>query len=270
MACTDRIHAVALVLCTGALTPILSAQEAQPNAGAVASPANEPIRFFAKIGFAAGEYEHKTVGSNLSDDVEATLVHLNFDAYSRSGFGGGFRLELTNTGDDLFADKGLPASEIGAFDLFGYFAYRLGEDRGFTMPIRGGFFANVLEMEESLSSNSVEWTTFGFRGSVEPDLPLLRWRNGSWNLFANLSLGAGATVIETDPLLAAGIDEFDSSAATFGFDLGMRVHAGNFFAELAYVHRELLVDESDTQGILRIREIEDRFDGISLAVGVRF
>lgn len=222
-------------------------------------------RFRVGLGLGAGNFDYETDGSNLAGDTDAGFFRLHFEGTSRSGIGGGIRLESIASDDDLFVDAGFPASEATMGTVFGHFTYRLQHDR-FVMPMRAGLLFNGLTLEEQATSNEVTFGSIGPYFEVAPELILTRSDRVQWSLFAEVGIGAGITAIDID----GDPTDYDSTTGFYGFEFGTRVLVGPVELGLSYVGRWQSMDDSDVENGVFVLGNDVDFQGVVFGVSVVF
>lgn len=245
-----RILLPTLLLC---LTAPLAAQEPE-------SP-----RFRIAAGLGGGYFDYDTDGSTLSGDTDAGFFRLQFEGTTRSGFGGGLRLESYTSDDDLFVDEGFTASEARNGNLFAHFTYRFEQHR-FAMPVRIGLMLNGLTLEEQGTGNESTYGSAGPYFELAPEITIARRGAVSWSLYGEFGVGVGGTVAEFD----GDSNEYDSASAFLGLELGTRLQLSAFEIGIAYLGRWQSMDESDDENGLVALGYDAQFQGLLVTVGVVF
>lgn len=246
-------------------------------AAGCASTTNQPMSplaldqrrpvFDARVKLAGGDFEHDIHGS-FKDDTSASFLGLQVEGNTRSGFGGGVSVEMTQSDDDLFANQAATSAQDTIVEIDPYFLYRVRAGERFRMPVRFGPWIHVLTLEDQNSSDTLDWVSLGLRAAVEPEFALVRAEDFELSLFAELSVAGGSTRIHLDS--SGGDEDFDSSSAAFGFEFGPRFRWSHFHAGVSYLHRGLAVDESDPENNAVVRAIDTSFDAIAFSFGGGF
>ncbi len=218
-----------------------------------------------ELGLGAGSLDHTTEGSNLDGDTDAGAFRLGFEAFGKSGLGGGVRYEAWTTDDDLFDDAGFNSTEGTSTSLFAHLSYRLGDDH-FAVPVRGGLLLHNHRLEDLILGQDTDFTTFGLLTEIAPELFLSRGEHVSWSLLGGLSLGTGLTNIDSDGLP----DDYDSATVFYGLELGTRVRFDSIELGLSFVSRGHSMDESDPKNGLSVLGYDSTFSGVMLTVGAVF
>lgn len=244
-----------------------------PMALAPAGPAPVPGLGDVRIeaGFGGGRYEHDTQGDNgtASDTTDGGLFQLRAEFVGGLGMGAGLALEASGSDDDLFRESGIADGEGSTTDLYLYFVGVPAESPSFRFPIRAGPYLHNVHLEENTTPTEIDWSSLGLRIEVEPEVWFLQQPGFALGIGGDLSLGAHWTSIDVEsPLLP---DDFDGNGATFGLGFGLRALIDDTItAELGYLFRTTLEDQSDTEGGVAIRDATASFRGVVLGVGVRF
>ena len=225
----------------------------------------ESPRFRIAAGLAGGYFDYDTDGSNLDGDTDAGFFRLQFEGTSKSGFGGGLRLESYGSDDDLFVDQGFTASEASNGNLFAHFTYRFEQHR-FAMPVRIGLMLNGLTLEEQGTGNESTYGSAGPYFELAPEITLARRGAVSWSLYGEFGVGVGGTVAEFD----GDNNNYDSATAFLGLELGTRLQLSAFELGIAYVGRWQSMDESDDENGLVALGYDAQFQGLLVTVGVVF
>jgi hypothetical protein len=220
--------------------------------------------FQAELLVAAGRFDHDTDASGLDGDAGAALARLRLEGFGGSGFGGGLELEGIGSDDDLFADAGFPDTEAAVGELFVYAGYRLHAPR-FRMPMRLGLYGRSYTIDQSALSE-LELFTVGIKFALQPELSLVENDRVRFSAYASFAFGGGAGEFETEP----ATNTWDTSSATFGLDLGLRLQARAATIALAYVFRHEAVDESELAAGSVVRAMDAQFQGFGVAIGLSF
>lgn len=213
----------------------------------------------------AGRLRHSTNGNaDADDDTDATWFRLAYERSRADGFGGGARLDVAASDDDLFEGGGSP-SAAGWFDLFAHATWTQTSD-AWRVPLRFGVALHDYTIEEETTGDSTDWFTFGFRVEVEPEWHLGSSEEVHVSIAAPLAFLVGPTWIETDP------ESEDWSTSVLGADVSVSLRIGTEAArfELGYRRTWLDYDESDAQAGLRVRGIEIDADFFVLGFLLRF
>ena len=233
---------------------------------ALAAQSDSPQRFRFDFGVGAGDFRHETDSSNFDGDTDGGFARLRFEGVSRSGFGGGLRLESWGSDDDLFQNEGFTAQEAFARDFYGHFTFRAGRDN-FMMPIRVGLMLNQYELEGASSgTTTLEVTTIGPRFEVAPEFTFNRGSIVEVSAYGEMGFGAGYSSIEIGTLSA----DFDSASLLWGFEFGAR--ARYRFAELglAFVSHGMVMEESDAVGSTFVNGFGAGFTGVMFTAAFVF
>ncbi len=225
----------------------------------------ESPRFRIAAGLAGGWFDYDTDGSNLDGDTDAGFFRLQFEGTSKSGFGGGLRLESYASDDDLFVDQGFTASEASNGTLFAHFTYRFEQHR-FAMPVRIGLMLNGLTLEEQTTGAE---STFGSAGpyfELAPEITVARRGAVRWSFYGEFGVGVGGTRAEFD----GDTNNYDSATAFLGLELGTRLQLSAFEIGIAYLGRWQSMDESDPENGLVALGYDAQFQGLLITLGVVF
>ncbi|MCA8965022.1 MAG: hypothetical protein KDC48_09040 [Planctomycetes bacterium] len=218
-----------------------------------------------ELGLGAGTLDHDTDGSNLDGDTSAGAFRLGFEAFGKSGLGGGVRYEAWTSKDDLFNDAGFNSTEGSTASLFAHLSYRLG-DEDFAMPLRGGILLHNHHLEDQVTDQDTDFASVALLTEIAPEVFLSRGERVSWSLTGGLSLGAGLTRIDSDALA----NDYDSTTVFYGAELGTRVRIDAIELGLSFVARGHSMSESDTKGGLSVLAYDSTFTGVMLTVGAVF
>ena len=234
-------------------------------AAPLAAQEREAPRFRIAMGLAGGNFDFDTDGSNLDGDTDAGLFRLQFEGTSRSGFGGGLRLESYASDDDLFVDNGFAASEAAVGTLFAHFTYRFEQHR-FAMPVRIGLMLNGLTLTEKATDDESTYGSVGPYLELAPELTLARSGAVRWSVYGEAGIGVGGTVAEFD----GDSNNYESATGFFGLEFGTRLQLSAFELGLAYIGRWQSMDESDPENGLVAFGYDAQFQGLMLTLGVVF
>ncbi|GAB4148105.1 MAG: hypothetical protein Fur0037_16390 [Planctomycetota bacterium] len=215
---------------------------------------------------AGGGFEHDTEGSSLADETGGAYFRLAFEGVSDAGFGGGVRLEGAASDDNLFEGTGFPASQATDGELFAFGSYCM-RARRFEMPIRAGFFFKDYSLEEQVSGGTVDWTAFGGRVEVEPEVFLIEGEGFRWGLYTRLSGGGGSGQVDTDPTT---IGEADTDMSVFDAEIGTRWRLRHVDFGFGFLYRRASWDQSDPVGPNFYRQADEEFSGFLLSIAARF
>lgn len=222
-------------------------------------------RFRLQIGFGAGEFEHRTDGTDLDDDTDAAMFRFHAEAASHQGFGGGVRFEGLASDDDLFEDAGFSAAEANMASLFLHFTYRV-QARRFQMPVRFGLWLNGYELEDQATGDDIDFGSIGPWIEFAPEIRVIDQRDFSWSFHLEAGAGVAATGIDVE-----GDDEdYHSTTAAFGVELGTRLRGGPVEFGLAFVNRWQTMDESDVENGFVVLGYDAEFHGLLVTFGARF
>jgi hypothetical protein len=239
----------------------------------LAATAQEPERFDPRIrlnfGYAYGEYRFEEIGSNADDETDADLYRMHVEMLTERGIGGGFRAEVMVSEGDLFRDAGFLDTEARQGSFFGHFTY-LVEGHRFAMPVRAGFLADFLTLEEEVTENEIDYFTFGGRFEIAPEITLARSRGFGLAMYGEMGMGFGFTTIEVNDFTSNDDDEFEAGTFYFGLEAGMRMRFGKATLGVAYLGRWQSMDESDDEDGLFIFGYDAEFNGILFNLGVTF
>lgn len=243
-----------LIACVLASSLCLAAQDPEPKA-----------RFDVRLAFGKGEFEHTTDGSGLDDETDGGMFRLAFEGVSKKGIGGGLRLEGIVSDDDLFVDAGFPASEAALSSLYLHFTYRAVAHR-FAMPVRIGLMLEGYQLTEDATNDEVTYGSIGPYFEVAPEISLVAQRRFSWTIYAELGIGVAATGIEVEN----DSNDYVSSTAMFGAELGTRLRLGPVELGIGVVGRWRSMDESDVENGLVVLGYDAEFRGVLISAGVVF
>lgn len=260
LAAASRPRGVAVACWFGAF--VLCASAKAQDATAEAGTAGDNRLW---LQFGVGRLRHGTNGNaGADDDADATWFRLAYEYARDDGFGGGARLDVAASDDDLFDDQGTP-SEAGIADLFVHATWtQVTED--WRVPLRFGLSLHDYTIEDDTSGDTVDWFTFGVRLEVEPEWRIATAEEVRFSLAAPLDVLVGPTWVETDP------DTEDWSTSVLGADVGLSLRIGTDTArfEIGYRRTWLSYDETDAQAGLRVRGIDVDADFLALGFLLRF
>jgi hypothetical protein len=226
-------------------------------------------RFRIGAGLAGGRFDFETDGSTLSDDTDAGMFRLQFEATSARGIGGGVRLESVASDDDLFADAGFADTEARNGTIFGHFTYRH-EAHRFVMPLRVGLLLNALTLEEDITNNEVTYASIGPYLEIAPEFVIAHSGSTTWSLFGEFGVGVGGTAIDVDD----DPRDYESATAFAGIELGTRLTLNKIELGLSYVGRFQSMDESDPEdgpgGQFVVLGYDASFNGLLFTFAVVF
>jgi hypothetical protein len=242
---------------------LVAAASAQDPVGDPAADSPDGNRLHLQIG--TGRLRHDTEGNAGGDDAtDASWFRLAYEYARKDGFGGGARLDIAGSDDDLFDDDGSPSS-AGLIDLFAHATWTQASD-GWIVPLRFGVSLHDYTIEEEASGDSVRWSTFGFRVEAEPEWRIASSEEVCFSLAAPIDVLVGLTWVETQP------ESEDWSTSMLGADVGLMLRVGTDAVrfELGYRRTWLDYDETDAQAGMRLRGIEIDADFFVLGFLLRF
>lgn len=216
-----------------------------------------------RIQVGTGRLRHSTHGGG-GDEADATWFRLGYEYAREDGFGGGVRLDVAGSEDELFDDAGA-ASAAGLFDLFAHATWTQADD-GWRLPLRFGLDLHDYTLEEDVGGGSIDWFTFGFRAEVEPEWIVASSATMRFSLAAPLDFAVGPTWVETDP------DTEGWSTSMLGADVGILLRIGVEDArfEIGYRRTWLAYDETDARAGLRVRAVDVDAQFFVLGFTLRF
>lgn len=244
-----RIALGILTIVAAAATAPLQAQDRFP-------------RLSAELAVGLGQIEHTTDGSGLDGDTGAGAFRLDFEGIARGGMGGGLRLDMFSSDDDLFVDNGFNASTAHTNSLYAHFTYRLEQDV-FAMPMRIGLMVQTHNLEETVSGDEVTFVSAGPMFELAPEVFLLRDDDIGLSLRATLALGVGGTWIDVDN----DPEDYTSTTLFYGFEFGPRIYFGNFDCAFTAVVRGHTMDDSDVSGGTYVLGYDSTFAGVLFSFG---
>ena len=153
----------------------------------------------AYVAFGGGSMKHETKGTDLDDKTDAGYFALGGEVMFTERVGGGMRLEGAASDDDMFADvPGADASEVGDGELFFHGTVGFGEQPQ-EMPLRFGLFYRGYSLEENVTSDQLNWSSFGPRLEFAPDIELIQNDGFRWSLPCRLGVGVGYASVRPAP-----------------------------------------------------------------------
>ncbi len=221
----------------------------------------------AQLGLGFGNYDVDFEGG-ASDSTSGALFELAFESVPLTKFGGGVRARGIASDDNLDADPsdGVPGTDQASdAEWFLHGTYDGGED-GKRLPVRMGLGLHSLELEETLTGESLTWSSFGPRVEFAPMLPFHRTEYSTIGFAGLLGLGYGITTIEDG---TSGI-EWDTNAFFLDVGLGLRGTFQKAMVEFGYRYHSATYDESDPNIGLVIRQLDTTFSGFVFSFGLKF
>ena len=226
----------------------------------------EHTRIRADAAFGGGKLKHSTNGSALDDSATAAYFAFGAEVIGRQNLGGGVRFQTVTSDDDLFlgGGAGTPAQAFDS-ELFLHGTGVLGtEDNSF--PIRFGLFFRNYTLEAQPTGNDINWSSFGPRVEVAPDITLATTNALRWSLTSVLGFGAGVTTIDTSP----ATQEWDTTMVQADLALGTRLQLESLRLDLGWMWRGSRYDESDVTASTTGLEADSTFSGFTFGLGATF
>ena len=220
----------------------------------------------AYVAFGGGSMKHETKGTDLDDKTDAGYFALGGEVMFTERVGGGMRLEGAASDDDMFADvPGADASEVGDGELFFHGTVGFGEQPQ-EMPLRFGLFFRGYSLEENVTSDQVNWSSFGPRLEFAPDIELIENDGFRWSLPCRLGVGIGVTTVSTDP----ETEDWDTTMTQYDVGIATRFAFSKVWFDVGYLNRHANYSESDETAGLTILEADTTFSGLVVTFGVKF
>lgn len=213
----------------------------------------------AQLSLGVGSYE-VDVKDQARDSTGAGLFELAIENAPEEGFGGGIRVRGVASRDDL---TGVNEARDGEWFLHGTYD---GGKEGKRLPLRFGALVRKFELQDSISEESVTWSSFGPKAEFAPRLPLNYSDEIQVSLTGLLGLGYGITSIEDD---VTGLD-FDTDAVFVDAGAGLRWDFNQANIALGYRYLSSRYAESDVTGVLFVREVDTAFSGFVFTLGFTF
>lgn len=228
-----------------------------------ACKANEKIHGIGYVAPAFGKVSHKTYGSspNLSDSTNGTLIGGLVEA-AGDNIGVGVALEAMQSDDDLHV-AGASVEQVDVYP----FLVAVARAKSARVSTRGGmFFINTQLGDDSASLDSFSW---GGRFTLAPEFDLSQGDGHLVSAFGAVSAGLGATEIEVATSNTSTVT-WAATSLNYGIDVGVRAAFPNVLVSLAYVYRNLNVDESEVTASTVVKEADYTFSGVQISFGVRW
>lgn len=226
-----------------------------------------------------GRFELDLDGLGVNDTEDATLVAVRAEAMSFGAesseaseagvrFGGGVDVEILVTGDDYFGD-----SEPRGWESWFFVAVHPQLGDFVRLPVRLGPNLQYFEVETPLID--YEWFTVGVRGSVTPEIVLIRSNLVTEELaiFGEASGYVGLTETETDRDRHFHNDHHrddDTGSYGYGFEAGARYRYEGFEIRGSWVYRAFITDETDRDHDFDVTGLDNRFQGVALSIVLHF
>jgi len=251
-----------------------------PTTAAAAQAGPEHPRGVVAVSVALGDLEHSSSGGGVNFDSETDARLLRFQFEGGGTVGGGIMLEAGEADDDLDSNV-FGGTERGAEAAFAEFYPHLtirptGGER-FRIPIRIGPYVQAQHVEPNSVAGEYVYANVGGRVGVEPEVDVVLTDSVRCSLFGGVSFGLGVGLIEVDS--TTDTEEFETTAASVGFDAGVRLTLSKFLVSLSYVYRKTTYDESDPEplggtapGVFNnmVSETDFVFDGLMFTLGFRW
>ena len=220
----------------------------------------------AFVAFGGGSMKHETNGTDLDDKTDAGYFALGGEVMFTERVGGGLRLEGSASDDDLFTDvAGAPVSEAGDGELFFHGTVGFGEQPQ-ELPLRFGLFFRGYTLKENVTSEELNWSSFGPRLEFAPDIELMENDSFRWSLPCRLGLGVGVTTVTTDP----ETEDWDTTMTQYDVGIATRFAFTKVWFDVGYLHRHVNYSESDETAGFTILEADTTFSGLVVTFGVKF
>jgi hypothetical protein len=224
-------------------------------------------RSTAGVAFGAGRYEVR-LRNSASDDTSAGLFEAAFESVAPSHYGGGVRIRGIASDDDLDDDPSdSTPGAVQASDGEWFFHGTLDGGEGIQrLPIRLGVSLRQFELEDTGTSGTIEWTSWGPRMEFAPELPLSEWDSGALSVCGILGMGYGRTRIN----VTGAPDDWDTEAMFFDAGFGIRGNAHGMVLDLGYRYLGSDYEQSDVSSGGAVRETDVAFSGVVFSIGGRF
>ena len=205
-------------------------------------------------------------GTNVTNDTDASMVELGFEAGGRR-LGGGIRLNARMTDDDLLESTSTVDTSGQSGNFFAHLTIRPG-GRKFRMPIRIGpeIRSNVLDISSGTigALSEVDWVTVGGAVEIEPEFDLFRSNRSALSIYGRAHFGAGIAQAST------ATTDYDTESINLGAEFGVRYQAAKFLISGGYMLHQTEYDESDPEGLSFIDETTWSFQGFFVSLGIRW
>ncbi len=244
-----------------------SAQEPKPAQPIEVAPeATGSLRVCIDVAAGAGTLKQTTQNNSGRDgDTEAYYVRFGVELIGSSGFGGGIRAEGVQSDDELLLDTLGIRSTATDSELFFHGTGIFGDDDAST-AVRLGIFTRTYDQKDKVTDQRLEWSSFGLRLEVEPELTILRKDGLRWSGFGRGSVAMGLTTASSHPAT------FDADTSMLGLDIGIgtRVQIYGFEFGMGYNYRMLSLEQSETINSQAFAAVDMTYSGLWASFAFRF
>lgn len=218
------------------------------------------------LAFGAGSLRHRTDGTALDDETDAGYFALGVEAIGDRGLGFGLRFEGIGSDDQMFqgASVGAP-SEASDGELFLHGTGDFGDD-AFRFPLRFGLSLRNYSLQENATGAELEWSSFGPRLELSPDLALAQNDAVRWSLTGRVGVGFGATLVSQ----SSAIDDWETAMGMLDLGLGTRLSFGSVAVDLGWLSRYSSYAESDPANSSVVLGADSEFQGLVLGLTATF
>lgn len=242
-------------------------QEPAPTPPAEIAPETTgSLRICIDVAAGAGTLKQTTQNNSGRDgDTEAYYVRFGVEMLGSSGFGGGIRAEGVQSDDELLLDTlGIRTTATDS-ELFLHGTGIYGDDDART-AIRLGVFTRTYDQKDKATDQRLEWSSFGLRLEVEPELTILHKDGLRWSGFGRGSIAMGLTTASSHPAT------FDADASMLGLDVGIgtRVQIYGFEFGMGYNYRTLSLEQSETINGQAFAGVDMTYSGLWASLAFRF
>ena len=219
------------------------------------------------VRYGIGNVENEgSVVAGTRRDTDGAFVGLALDAGGKH-FGGGFKLEVYGSDDDLYG-AAFTSSKAAGVEIFPHFTIRPTGGDIFRIPIRIGPYVQVhaLELETATTDRTISFVGIGGQVEIEPEIDFVRTDNIGFGLYGRLRLGLASAKIDND----IGPDDFDTNSSNLGTEIGLRFQAKLFLVGAGFMTRSTNYDRSDPANGTTFPESDFRFEGFFIDMGLRW
>lgn len=218
---------------------------------------------------ARGDYTFQVMDTDTKVTMPAYLVDVRAEGGPEDSIVGlGVDGSIWIPDDRLFPEGSAGGADAMAFSVVPYVGVHPSIGELFRIPIQIGFLIQNLNLDYDRIDERIDWWTIGLQGSLGAELDIFRTDTEALGFFGGATGSAGITTASASTVDA--IDEFNTSLVGYGFEGGVRYRFRTVELRVSYLVRRFEHPETDEDSGIGLSGVENEFDGIGVAVGLRF